>query len=319
MTLDELLGLRSPKGDVEVDVDGTVVRLTSLDRVYWPAERLTKHDLLVYYVRAWPRISPFLVGRPGILQRYPRGTQAPKFFQHELHDAPDFVRVERFHAKVGREIDFAVYSSLASLLYLVNLGTIEHHPWHSRVSAIDRPDWLALDLDPHGAPWRNVVAAALAIRDVLADLGLTGFPKTSGSSGIHVYVPIVARYGYDRVASVAEEIAAEVASRLPKIATVERSIAKRSAGQVYVDWLQNARGKSMAAPFSVRGRPGATVSMPLTWTQVERGAKVSSFTFENALARVARSGDPWEHLFESRQTLPSGTGVAKLKSRRARS
>lgn len=303
LPLEEFLEQRDPKGDVLVDVDGTHVPLTSLDRVYWPDRKITKFDLLRYYARAAPRIVPFLRDRPAILQRFPRGISQPKFFQHDLQSAPAFLRVARMHNEAGREIDYAVYTDLASLLYLVNLGTIEQHPWHSRMRNVERPDWIALDLDPKGAPWRSVLDVARAIRDLLDERGLTGFPKTSGSSGIHVYIPIEPKYGYARTAAVAEELAGEVARRNPRIATVERSLAGRERGQVYVDWLQNARGKSMAAPLSARGKPGATVSMPLSWEQVAKGVKISDFTIANALAKLDRAGDPWSGFFDARQRL----------------
>lgn len=305
VTLDAFLRKRAPKGDLVVDVDGTPVRLTHLDRVYWPEEKITKFELLRYYAKAVPTLMPYLEDRPAILQRFPRGVGFPKFFQHDLKDAPDYVRTKRMKNEEGREIDYAIFTDLASLLYLVNLGTIEQHPWHSRVRALEKPDWIALDLDPKGAPWRNVLDVALSIRELLDERGLVGFPKTSGSSGIHVYLPIEPRYTYERTAAFAEELAAEVARRNPKIATVERALASRKKDQVYVDAMQNARGKSMAAPLSARGKPGATVSMPLTWEQVARGAKVADFTVKNALAKLERSGDPWAEFFDSRQTLPA--------------
>jgi bifunctional non-homologous end joining protein LigD len=304
ISLEELLALRKPSGDRVVDVDGTPVELTSLDRVYWPDAKLTKLDLLKYYVRIADFILPYLANRPAILQRFPRGIGEKKFFQHDLRSAPEFVRVARMRNEAGREIDYAVYTDLASLLYLVNLGTIEQHPWHSRVEKLERPDWLALDLDPKGAPWKNVLAVARVVGDVLADRDLPGFPKTSGSTGIHVYVPLEPSSSYERAAEVAKELATEVASRVPEIATVERSLAERESNQVYVDWLQNAHGKSMAAPFSARGKPKATVSMPLSWDQIRAGVKISDFTIKNAFRKLESEGDPWSEFFSSRAKLP---------------
>jgi bifunctional non-homologous end joining protein LigD len=311
LSLSEFVTLDAPRGDATVTVDGVGVKVTSLDRVYFPESRVTKYHLLRYYALAGPLMIPFLRGRPAILQRYPRGIAHPKFFQHDLPDAPDYVEIARMRNEEGRQIDYAVFTGLASLLYLANLGTIEVHPWHSRRSSIDRPDWLALDLDPHGAPWRSVVRIALAIRELLEERSLAGFPKTSGSSGLHVYVPLEARYRYARVADYARDLSSEIARRLPKIATVERPLAKRQRSQVYVDWLQNARGKTMAAPLSVRGKPAATVSMPLSWTQVERGVDVRDFTISNALQLIARD-DPWRSFFESRQKLPPVRRMASV-------
>jgi bifunctional non-homologous end joining protein LigD len=281
--LSEFLKLENPEGDQAVDVSGTTVNLTSLERVYWPREKYTKFDLLCYYARVWPRIEPFLRDRPAILQRYPRGVEAPKFIQHHLETVP---------------IDYAVYTDLASLLYLVNLGTIEHHPWHSRVTTLDRPDWLAIDLDPGQAPWENVLDVARILRDILAERKLIGFPKTSGSKGIHIYLPLKTEFDYETVSETARDLAQETARRCPDKATIERTIALRTPEQVYVDWMQNARGKTMAAPYGARARPGATVSMPLTWDELP-AAKISDFTIRNAMERP----EAWKDFFDKRQTI----------------
>ena len=303
-SLDEFLSLKNPSGDVTVEIDGARVSLTHLDRIYWPAERITKFDLLRYYIRLFPFIGPFLQNRPAILQRYPRGIGAPKFFQHDLQSAPDFLKVVRMQNEEGREIDYAVYTGLASLLYLVNLGTLEHHPWHSTIDRIDRPDWLVIDLDPRGAPWENVLRAARTTRAAFEARGLIPFPKTSGSSGIHLYLPLEPAYDHEAVAGFAQEIACDVAGRAPQIATVERTPSARKKGQVYIDWLQNARGKTMVAPYSVRAKRGATVSMPLTWGQIEEGVRIADFTIRNVPARVETERDPWEVFFKNRQRLP---------------
>jgi bifunctional non-homologous end joining protein LigD len=303
LSLKEFLALSKPAGDVAVDVEGTTVDLTSLDRVYWPKEKITKHELLSYYIQVWPHIGPFLENRPAILQRYPRGIALPKFFQHDLNNAPRYVTTKTMPNEEGRMIDYAVYTSLASLLYLANLGTLEHHPWHSRVDDLDRPDWLTLDLDPGRAPWRNVLQVARVTREVCEDRGYMSYPKTSGSKGIHIYIPLRREYGYDAVAATAHALATEIASRAPKVATVERSKAGRSESQVYVDWLQNARGKSMAAPFSVRARPGAPVSAPLTWSDIEEGVEILDFTLRNVRGTAAACTAAWKGFFKKRQKI----------------
>ncbi len=300
----EFLSLKQPKGDLLVDVDGgRVVSLTSLERVYWPDEKLTKFDLLRYYLLISEQIMPFLVERPAILQRWPRGVNAPMFFQQDLESAPDFIKTVRLTNQEGRELDYAVYTTTASLLHFVNLGTIEQHPWHSTIRRLSKPDWIAIDLDPKKAPWDNVLAVALTVKEVCDELGLKSFPKTSGSSGMHIYLPLKPRNDYDRVAEFARLLAAEVASRVPKIATIERTIAKRKADQVYVDAMQNARGKSLAAVLTARAKPKATVSMPLTWNQVEKGVKISDFTIKNVPELITKKGHAWKNFFESRQAL----------------
>ncbi|MBI3804510.1 MAG: hypothetical protein HY282_12195 [Nitrospirae bacterium] len=304
LSVEAFLGLTHPTGDVTVEIDGTHVALSHLDRIYWPKEKITKFDLLTYYIRIFPYLGPFLQDRPAILQRWPRGIGAPKFFQHDLQSAPEYLRTARMQNEEGREIDYAVYTGLPSLLHLVNLGTIEHHPWHSTLDRIDRPDWLVIDLDPRGALWEHVLKAAEVTREVFASRGLTVYPKTSGSSGIHIYLPLEPIYEYEAVAAFAEAIACEVASRIPEMATVERKPEERKEGQVYIDWLQNARGKSMVAPYSVRAKPGATVSMPLTWKEIGRGVEIADFTIRNVLDLVKKKKGLWERFFEERQRLP---------------
>ena len=246
---------------------------------------------------------PFLKDRPAILQRYPRGIKAPMFFQQDLESAPAFIKTVRLTNQEGRELNYAVYTTVGSLLHFVNLGTIEQHPWHSTVKHLDKPDYLMLDLDPKEAPWKNVLEVALVCKEVLDELGLPAFPKTSGSSGIHIYLPLKPKHDYRKIAGLAEALAAEVAQRVPKIATIQRSLAKRQKQQVYVDAMQNARGKTIAAAYSARAKPGASVSMPLTWKQVKKGVKIADFTIKNAPGLVEKNGDAWKDFFESRQTL----------------
>ena len=300
---DEFLALKKPKGDLILEIGGERVSLTSLDRVYWPNEKLTKFDLLCYYLRVESLIMPFLQSRPAILQRYPRGINAPMFFQQDLDSAPAFIKTAQLTNQEGRELDYAVFTTIGSLLHFVSLGTIEQHPWHSTVKHLDKPDYLMLDLDPKAAPWKNVLAVALVCKEVLDELGLPSFPKTSGSSGIHVYLPLKPKYDYGKIAAVARALAGEVASRAPKIATIQRSLAKRQKQQVYVDAMQNARGKTIASVFSARAKPGATVSMPLTWKQIEKSVKISDFTIENVPKLIGKKPNAWAGFFDNRQDL----------------
>ncbi|MGH9968028.1 MAG: non-homologous end-joining DNA ligase [Pyrinomonadaceae bacterium] len=303
ISLDEFLSLKNPRGDLLLAVDGENVSLTSLDRVYWPEEKLTKFDLLCYYIQISPYLLPYLKDRPAILQRWPRGINAPMFFQQDLDSAPRFVKSVRLTNQEGRELDYAVYTTLPSLLHFVNLGTIEQHPWHSTVKRLSKPDWIALDLDPKQAPWENVLEVALVTKTVCDEIGLKAFPKTSGSSGIHIYLPLKPTNEYDRVAEFARLLATEIAGRVPKIATVERALAKRKREQVYVDWMQNARGKSLASVYTTRAKPKATVSMPLIWKQIEKGVKITDFTLKNVPTLTRKDGDAWADFFASRQTL----------------
>jgi len=303
VTVEEFLGLDRPRGDLIIKAGREQVAVTSLDRIYWPDEKLTKFDLLSYYLKVADYIMPYLQDRPAILQRYPRGIKAPMFFQQDLESAPEFIKTARLVNQEGRELDYGVYSTIGSVLHFVTLGTIEQHPWHSTVKRLDKPDWIAIDLDPKKAPWENVLQVALVVKEVADEIGLTAFPKTSGSSGIHIYVPLKPTNEYEKVGEFARLFASEVAQRAPKIATVERTIAKRKSTQVYVDWMQNARGKSLAAVFTARAKPKATVSMPLTWQQVAKGVKIDDFTITNVPELLKKKGDAWAEFFTSRQAL----------------
>lgn len=306
VTVEEFLSLDRPKGDLLVEIDRQRVSVTSLDRIYWPDEKLTKFDLLCFYLRIADYIMPFLKDRPAILQRWPRGIKAPMFFQQDLDSAPEFIKTVRLTNQEGRELDYGVYTNVASLLHFVNLGTIEQHPWHSTTKHLDQPDWIAIDLDPKKAPWENVLQVALMVKEVADEIGLEVFPKTSGSSGLHIYVPLKPANDYEKVAEFARLFATEVAQRAPRIATVERTIAKRAASQVYVDWMQNARGKTLAAVFGARAKPKATVSMPLTWKQVSQGVKITDFTITNVPELLKKRADPWAGFFKARQALKFG-------------
>lgn len=300
------------EGDAVVAVGRHKVALTHLDKVYWPAEGYTKGDLLKYYFEIADYILPYLKDRPLILKRYPNGIQGKSFFQHEVADAPAFVRTVSLEAEGVRTIHYAVCDNLATLLYLVNLGAIAQHPWHARVRDLDHPDWITFDLDPQDADFSTVCRVALAVRDVMADLGLKAYAKTSGSSGMHIYVPIAPAYDYERVVRFAEKAAATVVDLRPDMATLERSLRKRQASHVYVDCRQNARGKSMAAPYTVRERPEATVSAPITWDEVEQGVRLEDFTIKTLPKRLAKAGDLFRAVLGGRQRLGHALGKKRI-------
>ena len=303
VTTEEFLNLQKPKGDLILKVGRELVSVTSLERIYWPDEKLTKFDLLCFYLKVADYILPHLKDRPAILQRYPRGIKAPMFFQQDLESAPEFIKTKRLTNQEGRQLDYFVYSTVGSMLHFVNLGNIEQHPWHSTTKHLDKPDWIAIDLDPKSAPWENVLQVALVVKDVADEIGLEVFPKTSGSSGMHIYVPLKPANEYEQVAEFAKLFAGEVARRAPQIATVERTIAKRKSTQVYVDWMQNARGKSLASVFTARAKPKASVSMPLTWKQISQGVKIADFTITNVPELLSKKGDAWADFFTARQAL----------------
>jgi bifunctional non-homologous end joining protein LigD len=290
-------------GEQSSPIGDATVSLTHLDKLYWPDDGYTKGDLLRYYRAVAPSLLPYLKDRPLILVRYPNGIAAPSFYQHDVDAAPAFVRTFATTAEHGRVVDYVVCENLATLLYLVNLGTIAQHPWHSRTEHPDAPDWVVFDLDPHQAEFAAVREMALRLKDLLDRLGLVSYPKTSGASGMHLYVPLEPLYSYAQVAHFAELVARVAARENPRLATLERSLKKRPAGRIYLDHLQNARGKSVVAPYSVRAQAGAPVSTPLEWREVQHPLHPRDFTLRNVPRRLARRGDPFAPVLTRGQRL----------------
>jgi bifunctional non-homologous end joining protein LigD len=302
--------LKSKKleGDLKVRVAGEVVPLTHLERVYWPDEGYTKGDLVRYYHEISRYILPYLEDRPLIMKRYPSGIKGQSFHQHDVHQhVPDFMRTAALEVEDGgvHKVDYIVGTGEATLLYMANLGAIERHPWHSRVEDLEHPDWFVFDLDPsEGVEFGTICDVALTTREVLARVGLESYAKTSGSRGIHIYVPVKPAYTYEQIAELAEQVATVVAREQSEVATVERSKRKRGARMIYVDHMQNARGKSVVAPYSVRPKPGATVSAPLEWREVERKKiKTADFHIKNMPRRVESKGDLFKPVLKKGQKL----------------
>ena len=313
-------------GEIDVKVGSEVISLTNLDKVYWPDDGYTKGDLIRYYYEVSKYILPYLKDRPLIMKRYPNGIGAPSFHQHDVNEVPRYVHTATIDVEEGHEVDYIVGDNVATLLYMANLGAIERHPWHSRVEDLGHPDWFVFDLDPDKTvEFTTICELALRLREVLGSVGLESYPKTSGSRGIHVYVPIKPVYGYDLVADFAERVATRVAHENPLIATVERSLKKRKQGQIYVDHMQNAQGKSVVAPYSVRPRQGATVSAPLEWTEVQRKKiTIQDFTIKNIHRRLSAKGDLFKPVLNRKQSLDGAfeevkgwTGGAKARRARA--
>ena len=292
-------------GNVEVNIGKQRIRLSNLDKVYWPKDGYAKGDLVRYYYDISKYLLPYLKDRPLILKRYPNGIDKPSFHQHDVDAPPDFVRTVSIAVKEGHTVDYIVTNNLETLLYVANLGAIECHTWHSRVRNLDRPDWCVFDLDPgKSVRFATICELALRLKGMLEQVGLECFAKTSGSRGMHVYVPLKPVHSYEDVARFAERIAGALARENAKIATVERSLKKRPGQSIYVDHLQNARGKSIVAPYSVRPRAGATVSAPLDWAEVKLGQITpEDFTIENMRDRVERKGDLFGPVLASAQKL----------------
>ena len=318
-TVADLLKRKDLKGDHRVKVDKYAVNLTSLDRVYWPEEGYTKADLLRYYAEVTPYILPYLKDRPLIMKRYPTGISGISFHQHDVDDVPEFVDTIELEAEDenGKHmVDYVVCDNLATHLYVANLGAIERHPWHSTVKKLYNPTWFVFDLDPgEKVEFETICDVAVSAREIITDLGLESYAKTSGSRGIHVYVPIKPEYTYDEVADLAAAIAKTIADENPASATVERGKAKRKKEQIYVDHLQNAYGKSVVAPYSVRPKTGATVSAPLEWNEVEKKRiTIADFTIKNMLARLKKKGDIFKPALTKRQGLTKAFKKANIRT-----
>ena len=262
---------------------------SNLDKLFWPEEGYTKGDLIEYYRASSPWILPYLKDRPVVLTRYPDGITGKSFFQKDAPGfVPEWIRTERMWSEQAeREIDCFICNDEAALLYLVNLGTIPLHIWGSRTSKIERPDWCILDLDPKDAPFSHVIEVAHATHALCDAIGLPHFVKTSGSSGLHVMIPLGCQCRYDETRSLGELLARLIVAEVPDIATITRQVSRR-AGKVYIDYLQNGAGRLLVAPFSARPLPGAPVSMPLRWSEINETLDIRGFTIENAVARMKK-------------------------------
>jgi bifunctional non-homologous end joining protein LigD len=270
------------------------VPFTNLDKVFWPEDGTTKGDLIDYHREIAPWLLAYLRDRPLVMTRYPDGIAGKSFFQKDAPAwVPDWVRTEQMWSELAsREVNYFVCDDLESLLYVINMGTIPLHVWGSRVADLQHPDWCILDLDPKGAPFADVVALAREIETICEELELPSFPKTSGSSGLHVLLPLGGRLTFAQCQMLAELIARLVVQRRPEIATIARAVRSRE-GRVYVDFGQNGHGRLLVSPFSVRPLPGAPVSMPLRWSEVNAKLDPRRYTIRNAVARMRKLGaDP---------------------------
>ena len=274
---------------------GATLSVSSLGKVFFPRDGITKGDVMRYYAQVEDAILPVMRDRPLVLKRYPDGIDGQSFYQQKAPDkVPPSVRAETIRNEQGEQQRRLIGGDLATLLYTIQLGTVSVDTWHSRVPKLELADFTILDLDPGPkVPFSRVVEVAKLVHEELDALSLSAVPKTSGSSGMHIVVPLEPGVSDETAVLAAQLIATRVASRAPTIATVERSVSARPSGTVYVDYLQNIRGKTVAAAYAVRARPGATVSTPLDWTEVDRTLDPREFTIETVPSRLRRRGDIW--------------------------
>jgi len=301
---------RTDPSAIAVTLEGRDVRLTNLDRVLWPEAGLTKGWLLQTYLALAPALLPHLRGHPLTMWRYPEGVEAQGWWQNECRGAPPWVHEYHYTGKDGREHHHCVVDDVASLMWLVNLGTIEIHPFPFTGAADGSPRWLVFDLDPgEPAAVAEACAVAVTLREVLRSQNLQAFVKTSGAKGVHVFVPLNGGATFAQAKSFARSVAAALAAELPDL-VVDRQTKSLRAGKVLVDWLQNDRFRSTVAPYSLRATATPGISTPLEWTEVlavvtgDELAASLAFSVDQVLGRLERAADPFAPVLEVRQSLP---------------
>ena len=285
--------LLNPTDETQVrTIGGHELKFTNLSKVYWPADKVTKRDMLNYYYQVAPYILPYLKNRPQSMNRFPDGINGESFYYKDVTGkAPDWIETYLYHSDADdRDRNYLVCTDEASLLYMASLGCIEMNPWSSTVQHSDHPTWCIIDLDPDKNTFDHVIKAAQVTKDVLDAMGVECYCKTSGSTGMHIYIPLGAKYTYEQSKEFARAVVTEVHHELPTFTTIERMTAKRN-GKMYLDFLQNRPQATIAAPYALRPKPGATVSMPLHWDEVKKGLEMKDFTIFNAMARLNSVGD----------------------------
>lgn len=288
--------------EVELAFDQRRVRLTNLNKIFWPKPRITKRELLQYYADIAPYLLPHLRDRAMVMKRYPNGAAGEFFFMKRApHPRPEWIEICSIGHPSGNVIDFPIIQDLPSLLWVINLGCIDLNQWYARCDDVDRPDYLHFDLDPvPGATFDRVRETALVVRETLTALKMPSYAKTTGSKGIHVYVPIVRGPTQKDVWLIAKEVARILEATHPKLITAEYKISKRPQGRVLVDYNQNAWGRTLASVYSVRPKPRASVSTPVTWPEIESGMRIEDFRIDNVPSRVREIGDLWKPLLANR-------------------
>jgi bifunctional non-homologous end joining protein LigD len=309
-------------GTHTVTVSGKEVRLTNLDKVFWKEDGITKGDLIQYYADVAPVLLPHIRDRAMVMKRYPHGASGEFFFMKRAPSPrPDWIELCTIHHGSGNVIDFPMINDVPSLLWVINLGCIDLNQWYATCDDVDTPDYVHFDLDPGpGATWENVLESGLIVRDALDALEMPSLVKTTGSKGLHVYVPIVRGLHQKQVWTFAKALAIELAGRHPQLMTSEYKVAKRPHGRVLVDYNQNAWGRTLASIYSIRPRPRATVSTPVTWEEIERGVRIDDFRIDNVRARIEEVGDLWQPLLAKRGRVDLGRYLqpAAKKAPRAR-
>ena len=284
-------------GAATLTVEGKSVHLTNLDKLFWPDLGITKGALIQYYADVAALLLPHIQRRPMVMKRYPHGAAGEFFFMKRAPSPrPEWIATCRIVHPSGNVIDFPMIDDLPALLWVINLGCIDLNQWYATCDDVDRPDYVHFDLDPGSATWEQVLESAQILHEALEALGMPAFPKTTGSKGIHVYVPIVRGPVQKDVWRFAKALAQELASRHPALMTSEYRVAKRPEGRVLVDYNQNAWGRTLASVYSVRPHSRACVSTPITWQEVAKGVRIEDFRLDTVRPRFARKGDLFQPL-----------------------
>lgn len=291
------------------------LKTTNRTKLFFPEAGVTKGDVLDYYEQMAPFIIPYLVDRPESLFRTPNGINQKGFFHKDAgDDAPSWVKhIPLYSDSVKKDIDYILCNDAATLLYLVNLGCIEINPWHSRVKSLDNPDYLIIDIDPSdNNTFDQVIEAAQVVKQILDQAGAMSICKTSGASGMHVYVPMGGKYSYDQAKDFANIVCMLAQAQIPEFTTLERSLSKRSKDQIYMDYLQNRKGQTIACVYSVRPKKGATVSTPLDWSEVKKGLTPQQFNIKTIADRVKKRGDLFAPILDSTNAIDLSKCIEKL-------
>lgn len=279
---------------MDTTISGKKLSLTHLDKVFWPDEGYTKGDVIDYYNKVYKYIGKYLKDRPQSLYRTPNGIKAKGFFHKDAGDAaPDWVKkYPSWSESANKEVNYIVCNDKPTLLYIANLGSIEINPWNSRITKPDHPDYLIMDIDPSEKnTYDQVIDTALVIKEILDKAGAAAYCKTSGATGMHVYVPLGAKYDYDHAKEFAHIIATLAQEQLPKFTSLERNLAKRTKSNIYIDYLQNRKGQTLCSVYSLRPKAAAPVSTPLEWKEVKKGLDPRKFNIKNTIARLEKKGD----------------------------
>jgi bifunctional non-homologous end joining protein LigD len=282
------------KNEKEFVFGKTKVTVTNFNKIYWPDEKITKGMVVEYYQSMSKYILPYLKGRPESLKRNPNGIIDKGFFHKDAGiDAPSWIETMKIYSEsADKEIDYIICNDNATLAYLNNLGCIEINPWNSTIKSLDKPDYMIIDIDPSSKnTFSQVIETANVFKELLDKAGATSFCKTSGATGLHIYVPMAKKYNYEQVKNFAEVLCTMVNEQLPKFTSMDRNLAKRGDNKIYLDYLQNRRGQTIACAYSIRPVKGATVSTPLQWKEVKQGLSPAQFTIKNILNRVNKAGD----------------------------